>query len=125
MARGDLENGAPPENVFVVAAVDYSESCGGCTVLHRLCDRLNVLFDDTRKVPLCYLSSLYKADLILNAEYKTPLLPAWFDIKDGVVIYPEITHGNPLTHRALLIGFCTSLVTTAVPLKTIMTQRTS
>ena len=53
MARGDLRNGAPPENFFfVVAAVDFSESCGGCTVLHRLCDRLNVLFDDTRKVPL-------------------------------------------------------------------------
>jgi len=31
----------------------------------------------------------------LSAEYKTPLLPAWMDVKDGVVIYPEVTHGNP------------------------------
>ena len=46
----------PPDDLyFVVAAPHFSEHCGGCQVLHRLCDRLNVIFADVRDTPLCYM----------------------------------------------------------------------
>lgn len=87
----------PDELFFVVAAPDYTETCGGCVVLHRLCDRLNTIFADVRDLPLCYLSRLdTKAhDVVLNPEYKTPVLPSWMDAKDGIVVYPEVVFGNP------------------------------
>ncbi len=88
----------PPEDTyFVVDAHDFSEHCGGCMVLHRLCDRLNVMFADVRETPLCYLVSTTRgASLQLNPGYKTPLLPPWLDAAAGIVVYPEVRVGNPL-----------------------------
>lgn len=88
----------PPDDLFfVVAAHDYSEVSGGVLVLHRLCDRLNTVFTDVRDVPLCYLTRLDMTTnaIVLNPEYKTPVLPSWMDAKDGIVVYPEIVFGNP------------------------------
>lgn len=90
----------PPDDLFfVVAAPDHSDFCGGCMVLHRLCDRLNVMYDGVRETPLCYLESVldphHTRPLGLNPGYKTPMLPPWLNASDGVVVYPESVAGNP------------------------------
>ena len=86
---------------FVVGAYDISESCGGCTVLHRLCDRLNVYYAEYRETPLCYLYNLANSSkpLLTRNGYKTPVLPSWMDAKNAIVIYPEVVTGNPLGSR--------------------------
>jgi hypothetical protein len=91
----------PPDDLFFVVAVpDYSEHCGGCMVLHRLCDRLNVMYDAVRATPLCYVESVldlgHTRPLGLNPGYKTPLLPAWMNASAGIALYPETVTGNPL-----------------------------
>ena len=88
----------PPDDLyFVVSAPSYSEFCGGCMVLHRLCDRLNTIYDYVRATPICYLVPLNTAQPpAVNPGYKTPLLPAWMNASSGIAIYPEIVTGNPL-----------------------------
>jgi hypothetical protein len=88
----------PDETFFVVAAPNFSERCGGCQVLHRLCDRLNVLFADVRETPVCYL--VWKHDTsrhptFFNHGYKTPVLPPWINASDGIAIYPPVVAGGP------------------------------
>jgi hypothetical protein len=73
-------------------------------VLHRLCDRLNVAFDNVREAPVCYLMDWVRArsrntglpEFRLNPAYKTPVLPPWMDARHGIVLYPESMYGNPL-----------------------------
>ena len=102
----DALNFIPPDDLFfVVVAPGYSEDCGGCVVLHRLCDQLNVAFADVRDTPLCYMMDWSGAraspPLVelpgyrLHPEYKTPMMPTWMDSRDGVVLYPESIFGNP------------------------------
>ena len=83
-------------NIFVYAP-DFSENCGGCTVLHYLVDRINVWFDDTYiRAYLVPFNHSNVATLITNKAYKTPIIPEWIVLEDGYVIYPEIVFGNPL-----------------------------
>lgn len=88
----------PPDDLyFVVSTPSYSDFCGGCVVLHRLCDRLNTIYDDVRATPICYLVSLNPLNAsAVNPGYKTPMLPQWMNASSGIVIYPEIVAGNPL-----------------------------
>lgn len=98
---GSNPRNVPPDDVFfVVATLDYSERCGGCQVLHRLCDQLNVIYADVRDTPLCYLANLRQMNV--NAGYKTPLLPPWLSPNEGIVIYPEIVTGNPLRAKRVI-----------------------
>jgi len=91
---------APPDGVyFVVTAPSYSETCGGCVSLHRLCDRLNVIYAHMRETPLCYVvPMLPESDPLpkMNPGYKTPMLPPWMDASAGIAVYPEVLEGNPL-----------------------------
>jgi hypothetical protein len=89
----------PDEEFFIVVAPHFSEHCGGCQVLHRLCDQLNVIFTDVRDTPLCYMVPMGDPrghQLNLNPRYKTPMLPAWLNASAGIAIYPEVVTGNPL-----------------------------
>lgn len=107
---------------YYIYAPTYDENSGGSVVLHRLCHLINqidgcnaylVPFCPERK-PLNTLSVIFidilkiiKWLMVLPFEkYLFKAHPSWDtpvktkfeikDIQDSIVIYPEITYGNPL-----------------------------
>jgi hypothetical protein len=79
---------------FVIATPSYSEGSAGIVALHALCDRLNQLGYAAR---LCPIGEHFGT----NPEWETPLLTL-DDIEAGIVVYPEIVHGNPLRGRRVV-----------------------
>lgn len=103
---------------YIIFSGSWNEKIGGIVCLHKLCDSINrlggnaalcpefdlVFFDrnkffwSIRKVLKSYLRS--KKKISLNPEFITPLfygdVASLKDADDFVVIYPEITYGNPL-----------------------------
>jgi hypothetical protein len=106
---------------FLICAPSYSQNNGGAIVLHKLCHLINGLGNDAYLFPIVENQELnkfnYKLVLIkflkkhLREPFrrfktipnlKTPVLkklPTDIHTDNWVVIYPEITFGNPL--RAL------------------------
>lgn len=99
---GRLQSPSERGLYFVVYTSDYAEDRGGSTVLHLLVDRLNSLHKGLE--PIAYVvpygfDGYNMPPLTTNPAYKTPLLPPWIPASEGVAIYPEVVHGNPLNAR--------------------------
>lgn len=99
---------------FVVYAPRYDENIGGAIVLHNLCNLLNksgekaylwpsgkparlhggFIYWALRSVAY-YLSRVYRKKFSIKEDYVTPLATQKL-LRDAIVIYPEVTSGNPL-----------------------------
>lgn len=106
---------------YIINAPPYHEDSGGIIALHRLCDLINQSGGEAYLYPLVpgFELHLYNAAQIgllakaiheatnlanyrINDAFKTPVLPPREDFipgNDCIVIYPEITFGNPLRAR--------------------------
>jgi len=98
---------------FIIVTLEYNDDCGGCVVLHQLCDKLNQLghhafiwpllkpvFNITNPLKTLYLFlkyfyRLFQQGFNVNKNLVTPFA-SYSDLKDAIVIYPEIVVGNPL-----------------------------
>ncbi|KKO47846.1 hypothetical protein VT06_14735 [Arsukibacterium sp. MJ3] len=109
---------------FYIYAPSYNEKSGGCVVLHRLCHLLNS-FEDCQaflvpnvpeKLSVNSLRSFFDDVLLLikllvinifsetlfktNPNWNTPVVKKIKikikDLETSVIVYPEITNGNPL-----------------------------
>jgi len=98
---------------FIIVAPGYDDNAGGIVVLHQLCDRLNNLgykaslwpffkpvLDFSNPFKTIYLLFRYfrksiKYGFKTNPKLNTPIA-SYQDIKDAVVVYPEVIVGNPL-----------------------------
>ncbi len=102
---------------YIIFAPSYSEISGGSIVLHKLCALLNDLGYESYLYPLFNtfelnnVNSIYtcfryiKSKLLfslkkyeINMNFNTPIFKGGmsFITDDDIVIYPEITFGNPL-----------------------------
>ena len=63
----------------------YSESCGGCSVLHLLVHLMNTESNPST-VPIAYLSG---GNPHTNPKYITPIVPSWFNRSNSIAIYNE------------------------------------
>jgi len=103
---------------ILIVTPNYSERNGGAIVLHKLCDLINSLgreaylmayVDNFELNRYNYQTVLYKffrkhlrdpwRRLKVNSQFHTPVVkkrPADIDLDNWIVIYPEITFGNPL-----------------------------
>lgn len=98
---------------FVIVTYGYDDNAGGIVVLHQLCDRLNHLghesylwpffkpsLDFTNPFKAIYLFFRYfrkrlKYGFKKNSKLNTPIA-SYKDIKDAIIVYPEVVVGNPL-----------------------------
>lgn len=98
---------------FVIHAGAFDENAGGMIVLHRLCDLINrnggqaVLWPFARPLlnlhrPLHGWRSWWRyrraggsASFDLHPAFRTPIASR-SDLRDAIVVYPEIVDGNPL-----------------------------
>lgn len=78
---------------FIIYAPPFDENSGGNVVLHRLCDLLN------KQGESAYIWPLAPCDwdkTMTCGEFQTPIAKI-SDLSDkSIVVYPEITYGNPL-----------------------------
>lgn len=81
-------SGRPPRasHIFVVRKFGYSESCGGCAVLHLLVHLMNKGSHEIN--PITYFSDVANP-CNTNPEYITPGLPTWFNRSNSIAIYNE------------------------------------
>ena len=68
---------------FVLRNFGYSESCGGCSVLHLLLHLMN-----PKSHPIAYLSDEGDA-CRTNPGYMTPIMPSWLNKSSSIAIYNE------------------------------------
>jgi hypothetical protein len=76
-------------NQIIIYSPSYNPNSGGIIVLHKLC---HILLD------MGYNASLYPIDtneFIVNDSYKYKITSE-IDVKNDIIIYPEIIWGNPL-----------------------------
>lgn len=105
---------------FIIFAPSFNENSGGSIVLHRLCDLLNrggqrallwpsrqVLFNPWRPLYSWNRQRLLKrwyrkyGDYRTHEGFLTPFAtPA--DLEGAIVVYPEVTDGNPLRARRVV-----------------------
>lgn len=103
---------------FIIFAPSYSENNGGAIVLHKLCHIINSLGREAYLFPLVDSFELtrfnYKEVLFkflkkhirepfrrfkVNPKNNTPFfknMPSQDELNEWIVVYPEITFGNPL-----------------------------
>lgn len=98
---------------LIIVTPGYDDNAGGIVVLHQLCDRLNKLgheayvwpffkpaLDFTNPFRAVYLFSRYFRKSIKYGFKKNPKLDTptatYDDLKNAVIIYPEVVVGNPL-----------------------------
>ncbi|MBK9242789.1 MAG: hypothetical protein IPL75_21585 [Acidobacteria bacterium] len=72
---------------YVIVAPGYTEKSAGVRALHLLCHLLNEM-----AVP----AYLMLKHALTNPQWKTPVATPRH-VRDGIVIYPEIVQGNPLS----------------------------
>lgn len=105
--RSTTETGRTP--TYIVYAPDYDENSGGGIVLHQLCHTLNQLGERAFLWPMnrAYQpGSRFRRNQITAPEtfrvsqsFSTPVASQKEVGRDSVVIYPEVTSGNPLAAR--------------------------
>ncbi|WAV88722.1 hypothetical protein NB647_07485 [Oxalobacter aliiformigenes] len=102
---------------FIIYTPVYNENIGGIIVLHKLCAILNKmgisakLWHNNNPVKICSFSTLknrirYKIKSFFNHQkYKSPYkldVASPKELKNAIVIYPEITDGNPLEAKKVV-----------------------
>lgn len=116
---------------YYIYAPSYDENSGGCIVLHRLCHLLNqvdgceaylvplvperlsitngsVFIRDSLRIIKWFLKQfLVRSNYSTNKSWSTPikLKKKIKDIDSAIVIYPEITYGNPLNAKNVVRWF--------------------
>lgn len=105
---------------FFIYTDSYNPNIGGSIVLHRLCHIINTISShDAYLIPFGYpkkgvtkrFQALLKGNLIkpknfkIHPEWKTPIWGASNIPKNEIVIYPEITNGNPLDIKNVVRWF--------------------
>jgi len=116
---------------YYIYAPGYNENSGGSVVLHRLCHLINSIEGcEAYLVPpvpeqltvtnfrlfirnlACICKWLLSGRIFhwnykTNPHWMTPVISKFFikDINSSIVIYPEITHGNPLNGRNVVRWF--------------------
>lgn len=116
---------------YYIYAPSYNENSGGCLALHRLCHLINQvegmeaflvprvpeLLSITKKrdflrdiknvIIWLKKGSFLKSRFKINPLWETPvkLKSEINDFNDAVVIYPEVTHGNPLNAENVVRWF--------------------
>jgi len=99
---------------FVIYAPRYDENIGGSIVLHSLCNLLNTSGEKAYLWPngkpsrlrgnfiywmlksvAYYLSRTYRKKFAIKEGYVTPFATQEL-LRDAIVVYPEVTKGNPL-----------------------------
>lgn len=88
---------------FFIYALNFDINSGGSIVLHRLCHLINTLTEHSAcLVPLDFPirdneGRLYfPAQFKTNPQWHTPVVCTISYPENSIVIYPEITNGNPL-----------------------------
>src|SRR6185437_11294673 len=103
---------------YIIYAHPYDENSGGIIALHRLCHLINTCGGEAYLYPLVpsfdlhlynaaqigyYAKAIYEATNLanyrINSAFKTPVLPpkeSFIPGNDCIVVYPEVTFGNPL-----------------------------
>lgn len=95
---------------YIIYAPSYDENNGGCIVLHKLCHTLNQLGEKALLWPMSPTKRPRRRDRILAFirpkpaakpfllcdDYDTPVATAEDLSDDCIVVYPEITAGNPV-----------------------------
>ncbi|MDP4301996.1 hypothetical protein [Leptothrix discophora] len=102
---------------YVIYANSFDENSGGALVLHRLCDLLNqagvrallwpsmnALFDPWRPFHYLHRRRMERRWRRKHGEYRTfpgfhTAIATAADVRDAIVIYPEVVDGNPLQAR--------------------------
>lgn len=109
---------------FLICAPSYSQNNGGAIVLHKLCHLINLLGREAYVFPLVENLELnkfnYKTTLIkffkkhirepfrkykTNPDFISPIKKKIPKGDDWIVIYPEITFGNPLNMKNIVRWF--------------------
>ena len=116
---------------YYIYAPSYNENSGGIVVLHRLCHLINSIDDcEAYLVPYiperlsivklsAFIRDLFKVSRWLltgaffnvffkiNRNWNTPVIRSYKikDIDKAIVIYPEITYGNPLNAKNVVRWF--------------------
>lgn len=98
---------------FIIFVSGYDDNSGGTVVMHQLCHRLNELgekafiwptskpfLDPKHPFKTAYLVLRYhfrhlRRKLRKNPSLITPIA-SYADLKEAIVIYPEVIRGNPL-----------------------------
>lgn len=110
---------------FLIYAPPYDPNSGGCIVLHKLCDLINrsgrqaYIYPNLpsfelnagnwadlprMKEQIDYAMNLYD-NFTTNPSFITPVIKpefAHFASDDQIIIYPEITFGNPLKAKNII-----------------------
>lgn len=103
---------------YIIYAHAYDENSGGIIALHRLCHLINECGGEAYLYPFVpsidlhlhnaaqlghYVKAIYDATNLanyrINGAFKTPVLPpkeSFIPGDDCIVVYPEVTFGNPL-----------------------------
>lgn len=111
----------PNERNFIIWAPDYDEQRGGALVLHYLCHLINTIgrnaciWHKNEPPPTSFIRAPYSRlkaawlrrnmnPYITSPWLMTPLATI-SDLHDAIVVYPEVTDGNPLRARAIVRWF--------------------
>lgn len=105
---------------FLIFAPPFDENTGGIICLHKLCHVLNMLGESSALVPNFQTFEVSRHDVIkpllrlakntlrsantyrTHSGFNTPVVRSvrgGRDLDDCIVIYPEVTQGNPLNAR--------------------------
>ncbi|MFQ1656708.1 hypothetical protein [Aeromonas veronii] len=116
---------------YYIYAPSYDENSGGSIVLHRFCHLLNSIdgceaylvprvperlsitktssfFKDLlRAIKWVLTLNCFKLQFKVHKDWDTPVILKWeiADIDSSVVVYPEITYGNPLNAKNVVRWF--------------------
>lgn len=116
-----MRGAAPRQPRFVIWAPSYSEIAGGTIVLHTLCDRLNQLgvpaaiWPGSRPGPKALFTwrgivrwAAHIAQSLFRpfdmGPFKNPIARLR-DLRNAIVVYPEVVSGNPLGSRQVVRWF--------------------
>jgi hypothetical protein len=101
---------------YIIYAPPYNENRGGPVVLHKLCHLLNQLGERSyiypRKKNRSFISRLKRIfnsrfrgqTFTVNPDFNTPVAKQRH-LKNSIIIYPEVTAGNPLGAKNVIRWF--------------------
>lgn len=115
---------------YYIYAPSYNENSGGSIVLHRLCHIINSIdnceaflvphvpekisitntadfLTDLKLIIKSFVKIVFGRKFITNKNWNTPVINKnkIKDIENSIVIYPEITFGNPLNGKNIVRWF--------------------